>query len=58
MVSVIENPIKDEAKDDLVLLQPITHNETFIATETLYNFLLQFGNIILELLNAIKKVRD
>ena len=58
MISVIEIPIENEAADDSVSLQPITQKKAFTAAKTFHNFLLQFENTTLELLNAIRKVKN
>lgn len=38
--NVIENPVDDDAKDDLVHLEPITRKVSCIVPTTLHNFLL------------------
>ncbi|KAJ0035716.1 hypothetical protein Pint_25183 [Pistacia integerrima] len=56
--NIIENPAINEAEDDTIALEPVTHREAFKASTTLYNFLLQFENSILELLDTLRKIRD
>ncbi|CAK8574847.1 unnamed protein product [Lathyrus sativus] len=56
--TIIENNAKDDDEDDTVSLEPVTRKETLMASNTLHNFMIQYKNTILELLDAIRKVRD
>ncbi|KAJ0028773.1 hypothetical protein Pint_36321 [Pistacia integerrima] len=58
VANVIENPAIDKAEDDTIALEPVRHKEAFKASTILYNFLLQFENSILKLLDTIRKIRD
>ena len=56
--TIIENNAEDEAEDDTVSMEVVTRKEALLASKTLQNFMLQFQNVVLELLDAIRKIRD
>ena len=56
--TIIENNAKDEAEDDTVSMEVVTRKEALLASKTLQNFMLQFQNATLELLDVIRKIRD
>ena len=58
MATILENNVDDEVEYDTVPLEPITRKEALIVSRTLHNFLVQFENTTLEILDAIRKVRD
>ena len=59
MARVIKNPIEDKNVNDSIPLQLIIQKKkVFIVAKNFYGFLLQFKNITLELLNAMRKVKN
>ncbi|KAG4989542.1 hypothetical protein JHK82_031866 [Glycine max] len=56
--TIIENNADDDGEDDMMSLEPVTRKETLMISNTLHNFIIQYKNITLELLDAINKIRD
>ncbi|KAH1192170.1 hypothetical protein GmHk_20G059235 [Glycine max] len=56
--TIIENNAEDDGEDDTVSLKPVTRKEALMTSNTLHNFMIQYKNTTLELLDAIRKVRD
>ncbi|CAK8540331.1 unnamed protein product [Lathyrus sativus] len=56
--TIIENNAEGDREDDTVSLEPVTRKEALMASNTLHNFMIQYKNTTLKLLDAIRKVRD
>ena len=56
---IIKNNMKkqqrNEVEDNSYVLKPISHKDALKTTITLHNFLLQYENTKLKLLNALRK---
>ncbi|CAI8598374.1 unnamed protein product [Vicia faba] len=56
--TIIENNAENDDEDDTVSLELVTRKESIIASNTLHNFMIQYKNTTLELLDTIRKIRD
>ena len=49
--TIIENNAEDDNEDDTMSLEPVTRKEALMALNTLHNFMIQYKNTTLELLD-------
>jgi hypothetical protein len=56
--NVKENDKEDEVENDSSILEPVSHNDALKTIITLNNFVLQYEDTTLELLNILRKVRE
>ena len=56
MDTIGKSNVDDEIVDDTTPLDQVTCKETLIASRTLHNFMVQFKNTTLELLDAMRKL--
>jgi ribosome-associated translation inhibitor RaiA len=54
----MRNDIEVKVENNNYMLESVAHKDALKATITLHNFLLRYENTILDLFNALRKVRD